>query len=149
MMTHMQHASSGHVDYDFRLLPKFPLYSQIISDQGVRTICGADGCRLECEDRSLQPNVDIITCSNRKLDPSPNKVRRIGCAPNANMFSAKCGSISQDIAFPDLDQMSVFCTTTKVSWKFLLKLTPTESSSLPHPEEFESLEIENFESIWR
>merc|ERR1712048_181516 len=84
-------------------------------DQGVRTICGADGCRLECEDRSLQPNVDIITCSNRKLDPSPNKVRRIGCAPNANMFSAKCGSISQDIAFPDLDQMSVFCTTTKCS----------------------------------
>merc|ERR1712003_320541 len=84
-------------------------------DPGVTPICGADGCRILCDNSDLSPNVDRVTCVNRKLSPAPNKVRRIGCAETAAMFSPKCGAISQDIAFPDLDKMTVFCTTTKCS----------------------------------
>lgn len=84
-------------------------------DPGVTPICGADGCRILCDNSELSPNVDRVTCVNRKLSPAPNKVRRIGCAETAAMFSPKCGAISQDIAFPDLDKMTVFCTTTKCS----------------------------------
>merc|ERR1719238_817609 len=84
-------------------------------DPGVTPICGADGCRILCDQSDMKPNVDMITCVNRKLVPSPSKTRRIGCAQTASMFSAKCGAISQNIGFPDLDKMTIFCTTTKCS----------------------------------
>lgn len=82
-------------------------------DDGVSAICGASQCKLSCDDPNLKPNVDVIKCENKKFNPSPSKVRRIGCAPNEQMFSAKCGSIAQGIDFPDLDKMNVFCSPVK------------------------------------
>lgn len=92
-----------------------PIESVYQMDPGVTPICGADGCRILCDQSDMKPNVDMITCVNRKLVPSPSKTRRIGCAQTASMFSAKCGAISQNIGFPDLDKMTIFCTTTKCS----------------------------------
>jgi len=87
---------------------------KFILSLGVTTICGADGCKILCDNPDLKPNVGVIKCINKKFDPSPSKVRRIGCAENESMFSAKCGAISAKINFPDLDKMNVFCSTTKV-----------------------------------
>ena len=51
-----------------------PIESVYQLDPGVTPICGADGCRVLCDARELRPNVDMITCVNRKLIPSPSKV---------------------------------------------------------------------------
>jgi len=99
--TSMGGSCSGRLEDSFQL------------DAGVTTICGADGCKILCDNPDLKPNVGVIKCINKKFDPSPSKVRRIGCAENESMFSAKCGAISAKINFPDLDKMNVFCSTTK------------------------------------
>lgn len=90
-----------------------PLNELYQMDEGIMAVCGADGCKLVCDDSNLMPNVDKITCTNKKLNPPPQKVRRLGCAETASMFSAKCGAVSQNIAFPDLEKMTVFCTASK------------------------------------
>jgi len=99
--TSMGGSCSGRLEDSFQL------------DAGVTTICGADGCKILCDNPNLKPNVGVIKCINKKFDPSPSKVRRVGCAENESMFSAKCGAISAKIAFPDLEKMNVFCSTTK------------------------------------
>lgn len=82
-------------------------------DAGVSFICGADKCDVKCDNPDLTPNIEEIKCENKKLDPSPSKVRRIGCAPSSTMFSSKCGSLAQNIDFPDIDKMNVFCSAVK------------------------------------
>lgn len=88
-----------------------PLENTFTVEEGLLYTCGHDECKLSCVDTSLVPNIEKVSCVNKKWTPSVNAVPVLGCAQNQNMFT-KCGSLSSFVKVMDLDKMNVVCSKT-------------------------------------